>query len=844
MQGIARETARGDADRFRTLYRLMAGLSRAKSLQDVYHAAVTSLLEATEADRAAILLFDEDGVMRFKASNGLSNAYQQAVTGHTPWSPGEEEAKPLVIPDVLDDESLAAYRRVFDEENIRALAFIPIALDAGVIGKFMLYYAAPHDFGAEEIEIAEAIATHVALFTQHKHEELARIASEQRLQAILDNSPAVVFVKDLQGHYLLVNRRHEELFHRSRAEVVGKTDLDLFPAELAEQFRANDRVVLKAGKPVAIEEQAPHDDGMHSYLAVKFPIQGIDGKVAGICGIATDITERKKLEQASQYLAAIVESADVAIASKDLDGIITSWNRGAEQVLGYRAEEVVGKPISILAPEGYSDDMAGILAKIRRGESVEHHETKRRRKDGQIIDVALTVSPVRDAAGKVIGASKFIRDVTQWKQVERERETLLSREREARRTAELLNRVGSRLGAQLELEKLVQEVTDIARALVGAEFGAFFFRDKSSNEKPYALSALAGISQEAFDRLPLAHDPVLLEAACHNGAVVRSDDLTEDQGDGQPGSGQSCGELTIRSYLSAPVVSRNRETLGCLVFGHPAAARFTENHAAIVTGIAAQAAIAVDNARLFEQAQWIQAELKRSNEELRRANEDLEVFAYSASHDLREPLRTIAISAQIIDRDGGCALQRDHAAFLNNILRAANRMTVLMDDILAYTRATKREEGPTPKIESRRVLDDVLNSLGGLIEEAGAVITSGELPAVEVRASRLAQLLQNLLSNAIKYRSKEAPRVHVSARERDGWHIFSIVDNGIGIEPQFAEQIFGIFKRLHCRDDYPGSGIGLSICQRVAEQYGGRVWLEHSEPGHGSTFCFSIPSRS
>jgi light-regulated signal transduction histidine kinase (bacteriophytochrome) len=137
----------------------------------------------------------------------------------------------------------------------------------------------------------------------------------------------------------------------------------------------------------------------------------------------------------------------------------------------------------------------------------------------------------------------------------------------------------------------------------------------------------------------------------------------------------------------------------------------------------------------------------------------------------------------------------------------------------------------------------VVESLRGPIEEAGATVIAGELPMVAMHKGRLAQVFQNLVSNAIKYRGTEAPRVHIAAEERDGWCIFSVADNGIGIAREFAEQIFGLFKRLHHQDEYPGSGIGLAICQRIVEQYGGRIWLEQSAPGRGSTFCFAIPWR-
>jgi light-regulated signal transduction histidine kinase (bacteriophytochrome) len=220
----------------------------------------------------------------------------------------------------------------------------------------------------------------------------------------------------------------------------------------------------------------------------------------------------------------------------------------------------------------------------------------------------------------------------------------------------------------------------------------------------------------------------------------------------------------------------------------------------------------------------------------------LKVFAYSASHDLQEPLRTIMISAQLIDRRWGEQLQGEDAAFLANILTAANHMRILIEDLLTYIRATQYEEGAIPSVDAGCVFADVLDGLRAQIDEAGAEVTASELPTVAIHHSRLAQLFQNLISNAIKYRSKEvAPRVHISADERDGRCVFSVADNGIGIEPQFAEQIFGLFKRLHDRSEYPGSGIGLATCQRIVEHYGGRIWVEQSEPGRGSTVSFSLP---
>jgi PAS domain S-box-containing protein len=831
----ARTSLEGGTDRFKALYQLVAALSRAAGVEDIFEAALTGLLDATAADRAAILLFDDDGVIRFKASRGLSTGYQTATTGHSPWARGALDAQPLVVPDVLAEESLAAYQEVLQQEGIRSLVFVPLALEAGVFGKFMLYYAVPHACTADELEMASAIAAHVALATQRKRAEVERARSDRILQAIVDNSATVIFVKDLQGRLLLVNKRYEELFHVTKDSVLGRTEYDIFPKETADRFRENDDAVLAARKPLAIEEYVPHDDGIHSYISIKFPLEGPDGNISGVCGISTDITGRKQLEAASRHLAAIVESSEDAIVSKDLNGIVTSWNNGAERIFGYTAAEAVGKPVSILAAPERLDEMPKILAKIRGGQRVEHYETRRRRKDGRVIDVALTVSPVRNAAGDIIGASKIARDITERKQAEQERALLLARERKAGQTAELLNGVAPRLAAQLDLKKLVQDVTDVATTLVEAEFGAFLHNAANEKSKSPTLYALSGLPPEALGSFELPAGTDLFGPAFRGAGVVRRGDAAQAPVHGQ---------LPVRSYLWAPVIARSGEVLGGLFFGHSETEKFTEAHQAIITGIAAQAAIAMDNAQLFERAQWAQIELKRSNEELRRANQDLETFAYSASHDLQEPLRTISISAQLIERNWGRHLQGDDARFLRTILAASDRMIVLIEDLLAYARATKYEEGSAPGVDSARVLANVLESLGATIKDAGATVTATKLPTVVIHESRLAQLFQNLIGNAIKYRSKEVCRVHIAADERDGWCTFSVADNGIGIEPQYASRIFGLFKRLRGREEYPGSGIGLAICQRVVEQYGGRIWLERSTLGGGSTFCFSLPSRT
>jgi light-regulated signal transduction histidine kinase (bacteriophytochrome) len=301
------------------------------------------------------------------------------------------------------------------------------------------------------------------------------------------------------------------------------------------------------------------------------------------------------------------------------------------------------------------------------------------------------------------------------------------------------------------------------------------------------------------------------------------------------------GHLRVRSYLAAPVISRSGEVLGGLFFGHSAPGMFTEQHESLIAGIAAQAAVAMDNARLFERAQFAQKELSLSNEELRRANEDLETFAYSASHDLQEPLRTVIVTTQFLDRRYADMLPPEAKPLLGTIVSAAQRTESLIRDVLAYATASKQDREQPHLVDSNKAMNLALRDLEVLINDSDAKISRDVLPVVQAHGDRLTQLFLNIVGNALKYRGVEPPRVHVSASRTNGFWQFSITDNGIGIDPEYSDQIFSLFRRLHGQDEYPGSGIGLALCQRIVEQYGGRIWLERSAPGAGSTFCFTLP---
>jgi PAS domain S-box-containing protein len=355
------------------------------------------------------------------------------------------------------------------------------------------------------------------------------------------------------------------------------------------------------------------------------------------------------------YLAAIVECTDDAVISKGLDCIIRTWNGGAERLFGYSAQEVLGRSISVLVPPEREGEAFLLLERARSGENVIGLETKRLCKDGRVIDVSLTISPIRDLNGEIVGVSKIARDIS------------------------------------------------------------------------------------------------------------------------------------IR---------------------------------------------------------------KRDEARLREANKNLMQFAYAAAHDLQEPLRGISLSLGALKE-----LSKTHPrvspnhqgiaeeTLIEESLASTQHMISMVRDLFAFTQISDKVNHDFQPIDSAEILERVLHVLAASISENKAKIVYGALPMVRAQATHLAGLLQNLIGNALKYRRKhQACQIEVSAVPgQEGFWTFSVADNGLGFDPAYNELIFGIFKRLHARDEYPGTGIGLALCSRIVTAYGGRIWAE-GRPGAGATFYFTLPA--
>jgi PAS domain S-box-containing protein len=404
------------------LYQFTEGLQRAATFDDVFDLGLTAIQRALACQRAAVLLFDDAGVMRFVASRGLSETYRRAVEGHTPWTRDTRRPRPISYNDIDCADLPDSLKQIVSDEGIRALAFIPLVEHGKLLGKFMAYYDEPHVFAEAEVELALTIARQLGFGVERIRSEEARTTAElaaQWLASVVESSDDAIVSKTLDGIIMTWNKAAERIFGYTAEEVIGQPITILFPPD---RLHEEPDILARVRRGERIDHyetiRRRKDGTMLDISLTVSPVKDHTGRIVGAAKIARDVTERKRADEAAQRLAAIVESSDDAIISKDTQGVIKTWNKGAERIFGYAAEEVIGKPVTILMPPERVDEEPTILARIRRGERMEHYETVRRRKDGTLLDISLTVSPIRDATGRVVGASKIARDITDRKRAE------------------------------------------------------------------------------------------------------------------------------------------------------------------------------------------------------------------------------------------------------------------------------------------------------------------------------------------------------------------------------------------------------------------------------------------
>ena len=580
---------------------LAHAIGRTERLDDIYGAALDALAAGLNVHRSAILLFDPDGIMRFKASRGLSDTYRAAVEGHTPWTPRSTRAEPIVVPDVAEDASLAPYLTTIRAEHIAAMAFIPLEGPGGVIGKFMLYYTAPQTLSPEDLHLTMLIAAQVAFAVARTQAHLAAKQGEERLRFALDAASMGTWDWDLATQSVRWSDNVERI-HGLPSGTFDST-FQSYSAEIHPDDR--DRVFTSIQR--ALSEGASHDveyrivgpDGTVRWVEGKGRVEyGPDGQPCRMTGVCMNVTPRKHAElarvdaleqstRASQRLAAIVESSDDAIISKTLDGIITSWNRGAERMFGFSAVEAIGQSILLILPPDRRGEEDVVLAKIRAGEPVEI-ETVRQRKDGAQLDISLTVSPVEDADGRIIGASKIARDIGTRKRDEAERAEL------HRRLTMLVEASASLLGSP-ETESVRSATISLAQQLLVADGYAVWGHD---GESGWRAVKSEGVSTAFASRVIASYRGGAAPAtALFSQPLPITDVAAQPMLDEQLAAYRDEG---IRSMLVCPMrVGADRA--GTLVFYYRTPHEFSEMDVQTGQALANLAAAALTTAGLYDQ---------------------------------------------------------------------------------------------------------------------------------------------------------------------------------------------------------------------------------------------------
>lgn len=652
----------------------------------------------------------------------------------------------------------------------------------------------------------------------------------EQLRTVLRLADAAIGLCTPDLTIVWANDAYARLLGRSPDELPGTALADLVgPRARRSILRALDAARAESSVDVEVELDLPAARGRILRLRhARVEAAGTEAP-AGFVQTVRDVTAERQSEPAAR-LAAIVESSDDAIVGKTLSGIITSWNEGARRLFGYSADEMIGQPIQRIMPPDRVDDMHRILGKIRAGERVEHFETERVRKDGRRIQVSLTVSPIRDTTGRVVGASKIARDVTERRRAENAlRETL--------ELLATLNRTSVLLSGELELEKLVQAVTDAATEVTGARFGAFFYNVADENGESYMLYSLSGVPREQFRDFPLPRKTPFFAPTFDGERIVRLDDVRRDPRYGQraPHHGTPPGHIPVTSYLAAPVVLRG-EVLGGLFFGHPDPGVFSERDERFVAGLAAQAAIAMDNARLYEAERRARANAEAAS----RAKDDLLSIV---SHELRTPLSSIMGWVAVL-RQGKLGPDGVRRA-LETIERSGRVQRELIDDLLDVSRIVAGSMNlELERLDLRSACEAAVDVLrpDAAAKNVRLDVHLGRPAYVVGDAIRLQQVVSNVLGNAVKF-SAPGGRVEMSLARRGGDAEIVVRDEGIGIEGEFLPLVFEPFRQAEDirKRKCGGLGLGLTIVKNLIEQQGGTVAVESAGRDRGAVFTITLP---
>jgi PAS domain S-box-containing protein len=575
-----------------------------------------------------------------------------------------------------------------------------------------------------------------------------------------------------------------------------------------------------------------------------------NGKPLYMTGVCTDITSRKEaaetLRENEERLRAIFNQAAVGIVVATLDGRFLDMNKRFSEILGYTPDELRDLTFTAITHPDDQALTASAVGQLLAGTIGEYALEKRFvRRDRSTVWSLTTVTLLKDGTGQPQRFIGVIEDITSRKQAE-------AALREETRILELLNETGRTLASKLDMEALTQTVTDAATQLSGARFGAFFANTTDENGDSFLLYTLSGATREAFDTFGAHPAAALFGAMLRGEAPIRCDDLLTDPCYGTaPSAGLAGGLLSVRSCLALPVRSRTGDVIGGLFLGHPDPAVFTERTERLIFGVAAQAGIAIDNARLFEAAQRAAEERKMLLESERAARTAAErmsdvkdEFLATLSHELRTPLNAILGWSQVLRT--GSKTEADFIKGLETIERNARMQTQLIEDLLDMSRITSGKiRLDIQTVHPLGFIEAAMETVRPAADAKGIKLERMLDPAAGPIAGdpgRLQQVVWNLVSNAIKFTPRDG-RVQILLERVNSLIEISVADTGVGINPEFIPHLFERFRQGDASTTrrYGGLGLGLSIVKNLVELHGGIVKVESPGEGRGTTVTVRLP---
>ena len=647
-------------------------------------------------------------------------------------------------------------------------------------------------------------------------------------RALLDAALDCIITMDGTGRVMEFNAAAQRVFGYTREQAVGQELASLIiPKAARERHRAGLRHYLETGEgPVLgrrLEVTALREDGSEILVELAITALREDNQPIFVAYLR-DITARSSGEEASRRLGAIIASSDDAIISKDLTGRITSWNAAAERLFGYKPEEIIGKPVTTLIPQDRQHEEPRILERISRGERIDHYETVRQRKDGTLLNISVTVSPLKDENGKVIGASKIARDITERIQNER------------RRTAQYA--VASLLAGSWSLSEAGPRILESVAAIGNWVAGSIWLEDREQ-ENLECATTWHQARPELATFAKVTRDTVLTRGAGLPGKVITSQTPQWIHNVGQDANfarAAAAAAANLKGAFAFPLRTEGRVN-GVLELFSPETVVPDQDFLSLVEALGSQIG-------LFVHRRQIELELKRQKETAESANAAKDRFLANLSHELRTPLTPILIWAGGMVDDP--ALPPEVGEGLQMVCRNVELEARLIDDLLDLTRITRG------KLQLHMRKSNAHDLLGHAMDIVREEISSRELQlsvqfqaadhVVLADAARLQQVFWNVLRNASKFTPPRGAVTVRTANPQPQSLMIEISDTGIGIEPEHLEKVFDAFEQVGPRRE--GLGLGLAISRAIVELHHGSIRAFSQGPGKGAKFVIDLQTAA